>query len=221
MSIERATFPLVAAAGGLFAMATDDYWVDTGRPELYLQANLDVLAGTRRHDRCERRARRRHVSIRQPSCEHSVVGAGSTVGDATIARSVLLPGAVVEDGAVVTDSVIMGRVGAGAVVHNSVLGADGVIAPGEHVSDERRPDPNAGPVQRVNVLVVGGAGFIGSHLTERLLAEGHTVDVVDLLSSGSLANLSNARSLGGDLKIHTLDAGAEEFQALVAMRRPT
>lgn len=72
----------------------------------------------------------------------------------------------------------------------------------------------------MNVLVVGGAGFIGSHLTERLLAEGHTVDVVDLLTTGSLANLSSARSVGGDLKIHTLDAGAEAFQALVAMRTP-
>ena len=72
----------------------------------------------------------------------------------------------------------------------------------------------------MNVLVVGGAGFIGSHLVERLLAEGHTVDVVDLLSSGSLANLANARAAGGELKIHTLAAGAEEFQALVAMRNP-
>jgi len=72
----------------------------------------------------------------------------------------------------------------------------------------------------VNVLIVGGAGFIGSHLTERLLAEGHTVDVVDPLTAGSLANLAGARVVGGDLKIHTLDAGSEEFQALVAMRSP-
>ena len=72
----------------------------------------------------------------------------------------------------------------------------------------------------MNVLVVGGAGFIGSHLTERLLAEGHAVDVVDLLTSGSLSNLADARSLGGNLKIHTLDAGADELQALVAMRSP-
>ena len=72
----------------------------------------------------------------------------------------------------------------------------------------------------MNVLVVGGAGFIGSHLTERLLAEGHVVDVVDVLATGSLANLSSARGVGGNLKIHTLDAGADEFQALVAMRRP-
>lgn len=67
---------------------------------------------------------------------------------------------------------------------------------------------------------MGGAGFIGSHLTERLVAEGHTVDVVDPLTSGSLANLAASRSLGGDLKIHTLDAGADEFHALAAMRAP-
>ncbi len=144
VSIERVTFPLVAEAQGLFAMATDDYWVDTGRPELYLQANLDVLAGTRRHDRCVGVHDDAAVSV-SASVQHSIVGAGSSVGAATVTRSVLLPGAVVDDGAVVTDSVVMGRVGAGAVVHNSVLGADGVIAPGEHLSNQRRPDPNAAP----------------------------------------------------------------------------
>ncbi|HUC15833.1 MAG TPA: NAD-dependent epimerase/dehydratase family protein, partial [Acidimicrobiales bacterium] len=45
-------------------------------------------------------------------------------------------------------------------------------------------------------LVTGGAGFIGSTLVDRLLAEGHTVDVVDNLSTGSLANLAEARSVG-------------------------
>ena len=73
----------------------------------------------------------------------------------------------------------------------------------------------------MNVLVVGGAGFIGSHLTERLLAEGHAVDVVDHLGTGSLANLAEARSLAGELKIHTLDALAPEFEAVVAMRSPS
>lgn len=72
----------------------------------------------------------------------------------------------------------------------------------------------------MNVLVVGGAGFIGSHLTERLLAEGHAVDVVDHLATGSLANLADARALAGELKIHTLDAAAPEFEAVVAMRAP-
>jgi UDP-glucose 4-epimerase len=72
----------------------------------------------------------------------------------------------------------------------------------------------------VNVLVIGGAGFLGSHLVDRLIAEDHHVDVVDDLSTGSLANLADARSAGGSLKIHTLDVLAAEFAALTAMRSP-
>jgi UDP-glucose 4-epimerase len=72
----------------------------------------------------------------------------------------------------------------------------------------------------VNILVVGGAGFLGSHLVDRLIAEGHAVDVVDDLSSGSLANLADARAAGGALKIHTLDVLAEEFATLAALRAP-
>ncbi|MBT3200973.1 MAG: NAD-dependent epimerase/dehydratase family protein [Phycisphaerales bacterium] len=42
----------------------------------------------------------------------------------------------------------------------------------------------------MNVLITGGAGFIGSHLSEALLAAGHSVTVVDDLSTGSLDNLA-------------------------------
>jgi len=41
-----------------------------------------------------------------------------------------------------------------------------------------------------SVLITGGAGFIGSHLTERLIAEGYHITVVDDLSRGNLRNLS-------------------------------
>ncbi len=42
-------------------------------------------------------------------------------------------------------------------------------------------------------LITGGAGFIGSHVAEHLLAEGHRVRVLDNFSSGRMANLAFAR----------------------------
>jgi UDP-glucose 4-epimerase len=41
----------------------------------------------------------------------------------------------------------------------------------------------------MHFIVTGGAGFIGSHLTEQLLSEGHSVTVVDNLATGRLQNL--------------------------------
>lgn len=70
------------------------------------------------------------------------------------------------------------------------------------------------------IMVVGGAGFVGSHVADRLLAEGWAVEVVDDLSTGSLGNLAQARSAGGPLTIHHLDATTPEFTQLVALRRP-
>ena len=42
-------------------------------------------------------------------------------------------------------------------------------------------------------LITGGAGFIGSHLAERLLAMGETVSVIDDLSTGSMDNIAHLR----------------------------
>lgn len=54
-------------------------------------------------------------------------------------------------------------------------------------------------------LVTGGAGFIGSHLTERLVADGHDVRVLDNLSTGSPANLEAVAD-----QIHFIEADLQE-----------
>lgn len=77
----------------------------------------------------------------------------------------------------------------------------------------------------MQIAVIGGAGFIGSHLVDRLLAEGHDVDVIDDLSTGSLSNLADARaagsaSTGGSLKIHHVDALSAAAESIIEIRRP-
>lgn len=49
----------------------------------------------------------------------------------------------------------------------------------------------------MHFLITGGAGFIGSHLAERLLAQGHRVTVLDDLSTGRAENLANCRGQQG------------------------
>ena len=49
----------------------------------------------------------------------------------------------------------------------------------------------------VRYLVTGGAGFIGSHLAETLLAEGASVVVLDDLSTGSMDNIEHLRRAPG------------------------
>jgi UDP-glucose 4-epimerase len=73
----------------------------------------------------------------------------------------------------------------------------------------------------MRTMVTGGAGFIGSNLVDRLLAEGHAVDVVDDLSSGTLANLASARAdQAHELTFHQLDVRSGELVEMIARRRP-
>jgi UDP-glucose 4-epimerase len=63
----------------------------------------------------------------------------------------------------------------------------------------------------MNILVTGGAGFIGSHLVDHLLADGHEVVAVDNLSTGSERNISH---LYGDYKFKFIEADVTEFSNL-------
>ena len=73
----------------------------------------------------------------------------------------------------------------------------------------------------MKALVTGGAGFIGSTLVDRLLAEGHAVDVIDNLSTGSLANLAEARAnRDHELKVHQVDIRDAAVIDLIARRKP-
>jgi UDP-glucose 4-epimerase len=59
----------------------------------------------------------------------------------------------------------------------------------------------------VNTVVTGGAGFIGSHLVERLLADGHSVRVLDNFSTGRPENL--AHLAGPRLSLERVDIASE------------
>ncbi len=49
----------------------------------------------------------------------------------------------------------------------------------------------------MRALITGGAGFVGSHLAERLLADGHDVLVIDNLSTGSIHNIAHLKQVPG------------------------
>ena len=137
VSVERDTFPALAAAGVLYAMVDGAYWLDTGTPQAYLQANVDILNG--------RQGMHEFTNIVDCSWRHptatvdptatlinSVVDSDCVVGaNVLLEETVLLPGAVVRSNCVIRSSII----GPGAVVgRDSELGATCVVGANEHVA---------------------------------------------------------------------------------------
>jgi mannose-1-phosphate guanylyltransferase len=141
VSVERETFPAMVAGGSLYALDDACYWIDTGTPCEYIQAQLDLVDGVRGApvDGVHPDARVADGA----AVERSVVGAGAIVGTgARVENAVLLPGARVCFGAVIDGSVV----GEGAVVaegarvlRGSVVGDGEVVERGRHLDGERVP----------------------------------------------------------------------------------
>ena len=142
VSIERETFPGLVDDCVLYAWCQDTYWIDTGTPATYLQAQLDLLDG-RRGDPVP--GVHPEAQLSGASVQRSVIGEDVTVGGgATVTGSVVMAGAVIGDGATVTDSIVGpgARVGAGARVGDlCVLGTESVVERGEELHGVKRPEP--------------------------------------------------------------------------------
>ena len=139
-SIERVVFPAMVADGRLAAMATDDYWIDTGRPDTYLKANLDLIDGTRSLILSSVGTNARVSAT--ASVSHSVIGDNATIDDGcVITDSVVLPGAHIGQAVRLERSMVMGTVGSGASLVDCVIGIDGVVQPNAQLVGARVPDP--------------------------------------------------------------------------------
>jgi mannose-1-phosphate guanylyltransferase len=117
VSVEREVFPALVRDRTLFALDGETYWIDTGTPETYIQAQLDLTEGLRGEP----------VPAVAPSAR--------VAGGATVRRSVVGPDAVVEDGARVEGAVVLAgaTVRAGAVVDGSIVGFGAEVGTAAHV----------------------------------------------------------------------------------------
>ncbi|MFH1917265.1 MAG: NAD-dependent epimerase/dehydratase family protein [Nanoarchaeota archaeon] len=69
----------------------------------------------------------------------------------------------------------------------------------------------------MNILVTGGAGFIGSHIVDRLVVDGHKVIVVDDLSNGNLKNLTLVKD---KITFHRMSITAKELADVFSKEKP-
>jgi len=138
-SIERETFPELVRDRQLFGYATSDYWIDAGRADSYVRANIDLLQ--RKSIYAVEAISSESFIAKSATVTKSVVGRGCKIGEnARVVGSVLLDGATVEDNSAVTDSAVMGHVGSFAQVSGCLIGVDGEVRSGAVLRDAKVPD---------------------------------------------------------------------------------
>ena len=141
LSIERETFPELVKDGQLFGFATSDYWIDAGRPDTYVRANVELLQRESIH-KVDAISSASQIA-KSATVTQSVIARGCKVGEnCQVVRSVLLEGAIVENDAVVVDSAVMGRVGSFAQITGCLIGVDGGVRSGAVLRDAKVPDGN-------------------------------------------------------------------------------
>jgi len=118
VSIEREVFPAMATERRLHAVRSDAYWIDTGTPEAYIRAQVDLVDGTRGD-----------LPAVHPSAQ---VDPG-----ADVERSVVMAGVMVGSGARLCDAVVMdgATIGADVTVDHSIVGPGAHVGPGASVTD--------------------------------------------------------------------------------------
>ena len=136
VSIEKETFPSLASDSALFAFQSESYWIDTGTPATYIQAQLDLLEGGVRGFTDSGID---PTAVISGAVEHSVVGAGVVIEEgAQVSGSVLLEGVRVERDAIVSDSVIgfQSSIGQNANITSfSIVGHGVNVQQGEEITE--------------------------------------------------------------------------------------
>jgi mannose-1-phosphate guanylyltransferase len=168
VSIERETFPKLLAAGErLYSYVTDDYWLDVGRPQQYLQAHGDVLDGklvlALSGDLLPERGTYWYegannlpsnvkppvylghdvsIDVRATIGPYAVIGERCRVAkDATVSDSIVWDDVEIGEGAQVADAILASkvRIGPGAVVTSgAVIGHDVHVPPDTILEPEAR-----------------------------------------------------------------------------------
>jgi len=144
VSVEREVFPAMVADGTLFALDDESYWIDTGTPQEYIQAQLDLLDGLRGGGAAAPAVHPSADVAPGARVSRSVVGPEATVAaGARVEGSVLLEGVQLGPGAVVEGSIVGAgsTVGADARIEGcTVVGDRQVIGPGERLDGVRLPE---------------------------------------------------------------------------------